>query len=214
MIDRANVDVANATLSGFVSRPHTHSALHFLVRLLQRADSNITGKVLAPRNPPMHGPTVTETTYHADYCPPYPYEMKTAVHSDYADKVSRATVDNVDILPSFPVERSEVSGQVVGSPTNDLALHRSRSTETRRHQHLPRAARTVRKRADASRSRPFQTVATAVIAPFRFSFARNKRRSRLSSAGVFLTRRHRTRACLLRPLFSPTSEPPSVQMPC
>ncbi|CAF1134053.1 unnamed protein product [Adineta ricciae] len=70
MIDQANVNFANATLSG----------------LLQRSDSQVTGKVLPPRNPPMHGSGSLESTYHADYCPPYPYEMKTVAHSDYADK--------------------------------------------------------------------------------------------------------------------------------
>ncbi|CAF1322747.1 unnamed protein product [Adineta steineri] len=70
MIDQYNINVANASLNG----------------LLLKADPQLSGKVLPTRTSSMHESATLETTYHADYLPPYPYEMKTVTHSEYSDK--------------------------------------------------------------------------------------------------------------------------------
>ncbi|CAF3564983.1 unnamed protein product [Rotaria socialis] len=70
MIDRSNINVANAALDG----------------LLNRVDPQLKRNVLPSRNSAEHEQAKLETTYHADFPPPFPYEMKTVAHSDYADK--------------------------------------------------------------------------------------------------------------------------------
>jgi hypothetical protein len=57
-------------------------------RLLNRADPQSTNKILPLRNSSELGQAKLETTYHADFPPPYTYEMKTVAHSDYADQVN------------------------------------------------------------------------------------------------------------------------------
>jgi hypothetical protein len=61
--------------------------LIFFSRLLHRADPQNNQKILPSGNSSGHEQTNLETTYHADFPPPYPYEMKTVAHSEYADKV-------------------------------------------------------------------------------------------------------------------------------
>ncbi|CAF1203875.1 unnamed protein product [Rotaria sp. Silwood1] len=70
MIDRSNIDVANAALDG----------------LLNRADPQSKHNVLPSRNPAEHEQANLASTYQADFPPPFPYEMKTVAHSEYADK--------------------------------------------------------------------------------------------------------------------------------
>jgi len=55
--------------------------------LLSQVDPQIAQKILPVRKPVEHGQARLETTYHADFPPPYPYEMRTVAHSDYADQV-------------------------------------------------------------------------------------------------------------------------------
>jgi hypothetical protein len=56
--------------------------------LLNRADPQSTNKILPTRKFSEYEQAKLETTYHADFPPPYPYEMRTAAHSEYADKVN------------------------------------------------------------------------------------------------------------------------------
>lgn len=88
MVDRANINVANAALTGFVLQNFIYQKTKniYFSRLLNRADPQSTNKILPSRNPAEYEPTKLETTYHADFPPPYPYEMKTVAHSEYANK--------------------------------------------------------------------------------------------------------------------------------
>ena len=59
-------------------------------RLLSRADPQLSRNILPSRNPAEYEKAKLESTYHADFPPPYPYEMKTVDHSEYADKVNES----------------------------------------------------------------------------------------------------------------------------
>lgn len=73
----------------YAFRPFTSKLLFSRCRLLHRADPRSNQKILSTRNSSGHGQNNLETTYHADFPPPYPYEMKTVAHSEYADKVNQ-----------------------------------------------------------------------------------------------------------------------------
>jgi hypothetical protein len=55
------------------------------------------------RKPSEHEQTNLETTYHADFPPPYPYEMKTVAHSEYADKVNNLILNTYICILFFRV---------------------------------------------------------------------------------------------------------------
>jgi len=91
MIDRANINVANAALNGFAIKENLffiYENLFSFSRLLHRVDPELNGKVLPSRNAAAREQTKLESTYHADFPPPYPYEMKTVAHSEFSDKVN------------------------------------------------------------------------------------------------------------------------------
>jgi hypothetical protein len=89
MIDRANINVANAALDGLEILDFYYRIQFFSrYRLLYRADPQSNQKILPSRNSSKHEKNTLESSYHADFPPPYPYEMKTVAHSDYADKVN------------------------------------------------------------------------------------------------------------------------------
>lgn len=72
MVDSSNRNVANASLDG----------------LLDKVEPSLRRTLLPTKNTAEHEKAKLETTYNADFPPPFPYEMKTVAHSDYADKVN------------------------------------------------------------------------------------------------------------------------------
>jgi len=114
MIDRSNINVANAALDGFVINNLFIFLMKYLFsfyfcRLLNRADPQSTNKILPLRNPSEHGQAKLETTYHADFPPPYPYEMKTVAHSEYADKVNQLILNTYILIFCLSIELSKIS---------------------------------------------------------------------------------------------------------
>ena len=62
-------------------------------RLIERVDPQIYRRLLPERNPSEQGKIELETTYHADFPPPYPYEMKTVAHSAFDGTADTSATD-------------------------------------------------------------------------------------------------------------------------
>lgn len=65
------------------------SFVRSLFRLINRADPQRNRHLLPTANNTDYKKANLESTYNADFPPPYPYEMKTVAHSDYADQVEK-----------------------------------------------------------------------------------------------------------------------------
>jgi hypothetical protein len=110
MIDRANINVANAALDGYESLSSSNSRFFFSswYRLLNQADPQSNQRILPQRKSSEHGQNTLESTYNADFPPPYPYEMRTVAHSGYADKVNSFRINSLITYLIF-IEPSEIS---------------------------------------------------------------------------------------------------------
>lgn len=94
MIDGSNIDVANAALDGFVQTSNDQWSTRVLFRLINRADPQRNRHLLPAPTTTDYRKANLESTYQADFPPPYPYEMKTVTHSEYADQVRTSRVQH------------------------------------------------------------------------------------------------------------------------